>query len=404
MRVYLDTAHLAELDRLRHADAPRARAFVRMWRGAGAVLIISGAHIQEVGQLATQRSVRSRLAAISSLGRVDGMRSERHSYVDELVHQELMAEVLDLALPAFNAASARRAVVREIIFKPIRIRHVRDYLQQEQSARVAEMRKFIGWMSEADLPLKERLFAPRPARPSGGGRRTSTASRPSTPPITRRLPPTGAMHGPRTAEKWAEERVARDAEHHGRCSRLTASLRDNLLCVGLLYDWRHIAKAPTEDLLDMGHIARTLRNRTLSEVDRYLSMIGLPIPTGLFETVVDPYALPGVSLRFAVERARRRATRGRVGEQSDVLDADHVMFAPYVDLAFVDRRTYGYVESERKARPHLIAPGADSSLRFAPDLARVESAITDLYSALKHHRSPVSSQSPNGTERSRSRI
>lgn len=57
-----------------------------------------------------------------------------------------------------------------------------------------------------------------------------------------------------------------------------------------------------------------------------------------------PYDAPGYSIEMAVARARaRHSQKPTAGDQ---VDEEHVCFAPYVDLMFVDKRTKAYIEEE----------------------------------------------------------
>ena len=79
-----------------------------------------------------------------------------------------------------------------------------------------------------------------------------------------------------------------------------------------------------------------------------------------------PYEAPGYSIEMAVSRAR--IAHNMEPTASDQVDEEHVAFAPYVDLMFVDKRTRGYVESERRRDDGRMVDGAEASITSARNL------------------------------------
>lgn len=73
--------------------------------------------------------------------------------------------------------------------------------------------------------------------------------------------------------------------------------------------------------------------RPLSEVDKLVKTL-------------DPYRSPSVSLNMAIERAR--SLQSQKDKASDQIDMEHLYFAPYVDLMFIDKRTFEYVTQEAR--------------------------------------------------------
>lgn len=110
------------------------------------------------------------------------------------------------------------------------------------------------------------------------------------------------------------------------------------------------------------------------EVPRILEK--LPVDLGLAEPLIEglnPYRAPGFSLRLAVQRARRRHPRPD-GPGEDI-DAAHLSFAPYVDLLFADRHTYGFITQEARDRPKCMDLSAAHRVRRGGSLTRLIGAL-----------------------------
>lgn len=130
------------------------------------------------------------------------------------------------------------------------------------------------------------------------------------------------------------------------------------------------AKVPDEDLIEVSGFFSLARIQ--------LSSLGLVlgIPESQMLTILpslDPYLSPGFRLKLAVERARKRA--GQLTTSGDLVDSDHIMFAPYCDVLFVDKRTLAYAVQEERDRPSLLPPGSTNHLRRAASAEAILKAI-----------------------------
>jgi hypothetical protein len=110
---------------------------------------------------------------------------------------------------------------------------------------------------------------------------------------------------------------------------------------------------------------------------------GIPAGTDVAALLatLDPYRCPGIRLQFALQRAQ---VLSRQAEPAGETDRSHAVFAPYVDVAFVDRQTAGFLEQETRRHPELL-PAAD--LRTV----RRSCATTDLV------RVALGAKKPNAT-------
>jgi hypothetical protein len=95
---------------------------------------------------------------------------------------------------------------------------------------------------------------------------------------------------------------------------------------------------------------------------------------------LDVYDLPGTSHYIA-------ATRGQVVTQrkdlaSNFPDADHVTYAPYVDLHFVDGRTFKDLERQKAENGALLAPHLRPRIREASSASALVAEIEALATGL----------------------
>jgi len=57
---------------------------------------------------------------------------------------------------------------------------------------------------------------------------------------------------------------------------------------------------------------------------------------------LNPYKMPGYSLGIATNRAWQLS--GNSAEAGNQIDDAHVTFAPYMDVLFVDKRTFAFLK------------------------------------------------------------
>lgn len=94
---------------------------------------------------------------------------------------------------------------------------------------------------------------------------------------------------------------------------------------------------------------------------------------------LQPYDAPGFSLEMAVTRARARHSREPTA--ADQVDEEHVSFAPYVDLLFVDKRTRSYLVEEIRRDDGRIAYDPTTKLMRPRDLTDVMTMIQEAATA-----------------------
>jgi hypothetical protein len=90
----------------------------------------------------------------------------------------------------------------------------------------------------------------------------------------------------------------------------------------------------------------------------------------------DPYEAPGFSLKLAIRRERLRHADS--AKASDLLDEEHIVFAPYVDVLLVDKRTYDYAQRAVARNTPPLPLNPESALRKAAQLKDVLQVMQEL--------------------------
>jgi hypothetical protein len=110
------------------------------------------------------------------------------------------------------------------------------------------------------------------------------------------------------------------------------------------------------------------------QIKQVAKACNIPLPSLLaLLPQLHPYKTPGYSLGIAVDRARQLS--GNRTEAGDQIDVDHITFAPYVDVLFVDKRTFTFLNQELRDRPELLVPPPDGRIRFAGTVDKLEQEL-----------------------------
>ncbi len=133
------------------------------------------------------------------------------------------------------------------------------------------------------------------------------------------------------------------------------------------------SEVPQSDLKDVANFFMLARQEA-SSLERELGT-----HSGDIQSLVrklNPYQCPGFSLRVAVKRARAR--HPKQAEAGDWIDDDHLVFAPYANIAIVDKRTIDFAQQEVRRDVALVRPGAAKGLRKAGTLEQLDHIVADL--------------------------
>lgn len=151
--------------------------------------------------------------------------------------------------------------------------------------------------------------------------------------------------------------------------------RQALICLYDLNGLASLERANEQDLSRLGFMRALARHW----VEPYCRLAKHdPKAVQLALERFDPYDAPAISASLAVERGRKLHEKDY--EASDYMDVDHVLWAAYADLAFIDRRTHGFLLQAKKNRAtaQLLSPHLSVRFERVADLDDVKKHIVRL--------------------------
>lgn len=349
--VYLDSSHLAWIEQRARRDPIGATAFVQAFDEMGCALAISLHHLQEIGQLADSNSVQRRLAILGRVTRLHGGLVGSAAAISGEIRTQLVAvaqrerpryeDLRPILFPASDPEALRRmALAGTRRFKLSRLLHTDVAELQNISKRgMEEIEAILGSRGKV-----RRLLRGGCVEEIADGLRSVAKGAPAgLRPGTERLA--------NLVQKERNIRSAMEAFYQINGFDVTAQVPDaDLPMVAMFFA---LARAEAQQLdLESGE-----DQRTFAEL----------VPR------LNPYECPGYRLKLALDRARERTPR--LTEPGDVVDSDHVVLAPYADIAVVDKRTLELLQQEAR-RGTSVLPGD------ALEVFRRASSLEDLYAVI----------------------
>jgi hypothetical protein len=348
--VYLDSAHLALLERSSTQDAD---AFLSVFREHGCELALSLHHLQEIAQLSDRASVERRMRVLESFPSIRCKPAGVDLVTRLEIHFQLLTSmgfapqvrrsVLDTLFPPAAVEDLRAAIIR---FQPLFKMARRAHELGAEASNLAKAAAKVGSVStrrDVNLGNHDSLEVAT----------AFESSLTDLPGYVQRLART--WHG------WVRAAIS---EHR--------TIRRALISIYRLGEAAIVDRIPDSDLA-MASVFFDVGRSEAKELLRKMSG-DLPSPAQLFSRL-DPYAAPGFALQLAVQRARKR--RPEEDMAGDEIDAAHVAFAPYVDVLFVDKRTRAFIEQEGRDNPMLLSPEAAGWISQAGTLERAAAAIAE---------------------------
>jgi hypothetical protein len=348
MLIYLDSAHFDLLERATESDA---KEFWSSWEACGCELALSLHHMQEIGQLSDRGSAQRR---IKVLERFSTIRSCGGGF-DRVRSLEVQAQIYRHAGYEVDV----QQVVRGLLFPVSPLEMLVSSLEVQPEFK--QLRAALEMAAEAENLSKE-------ATRQGSAMNLDAPIDPSTinSAEAEQLLETVLADVPQEVAllmRQMYERVRAQILEQG-------TVRKGLETLYGLQDVVVRGSIPDSDLAGVA----TFFNVARDQVGGICSRVGMERSNG--EQLVlrlDPYHSPGVALQLAAQRARH--LHPKPDEPGDQVDVAHLAFAPYVDLAFVDRRTLGFITQEARDRPHLLAPEFTKNIVRAGTLDRVAEVI-----------------------------
>lgn len=360
MLIYLDSSHLAKLEHLATQQPDAAEKFLQWWARAGCELGLSVHHAQEIAQLADAESIKRRLLVVEMFPIIRC----RYFLSLSVLEYEIQTQLIGLSLNK----EPQYSVLRTDFFP---LSTIKDFKQvvvdTEERFKLMRQRLSAGAEMEniSKRDMAEGKEAMRQAEVSWNSRFAN-------------------MH-PREARETAKTFMQRGLQAggeqlHGASEQLVDNYfdlieqgysdRDAWESVYGIREYPITKSVPDQDLNDV-YLFFLLAREQARSVSRYLRQASEKLEA--FVPLLDPYKCPGFRLKLAISRARKRAPKP--AEPGDEVDSDHVMFAPYVDLAFVDKRTFEFIKQEARRNTPVLPPDANGRLRLAPTLQKVREEI-----------------------------
>lgn len=352
MLVYLDHAQIVELDRLKQQDTAGFADFLEFWLAHGCRLVISRAHLHEIGQSDDEDSVRRRLDMLRYFPAVASASDENEDWV---AIREIRQQTLHRLRSDGPPTAATYAPVRAELYHPVDFAALEAQVVSWRSAWQEEFRTrnaqaALDNVSRALMKLYRKATQRKQLKWDPG----------SGAAIARAMRQGAALGGDPLAVRWNRE----VADRIEACYARGRNLRNALVCAYDLAGMPAAGRAPVADLARIGFLGALgrhwverpcrLEGHATADVDAALEAF-------------DPYDAPAISISLAVERGRK--SQDKSFEASDYMDASHVRWAAYADIAFVDRRTRSFLAQAHanKQMAGLLSPHR---------LARIESAAT----------------------------
>ena len=353
MLVYLDSSHIAELDRLLTSDRKSFDSFLDTWRRRNAVLAFSLHHAQEIAQLGNLDSINRRLSVLGAFGEIQIALKGWDGVID----LELQEQLLGLS----RNTQPQYKEVRHRLFTP---------------SNLEEIRGSVVTARETFLKLREGLLLVAKAENlSKEAKAESSSQGVYTRLISAHKDPEKEFPRDFDWDTWIREMT--DFAAKGQASdnpgavlfqwlfsqllaavRQEGSIRGGLEAFMGLKGLSVLEIAPLQDLAALqGYYAQA--REVASTIAHFLGVEVKDVLKRIRE--LQPYDSPAFRLRVAYDRARKRAPKP--SEPGDQVDSDHLAYAPYVDIAFADKRTWEYVQQEARRGSALLSVQAVANIK-----------------------------------------
>jgi hypothetical protein len=340
--IYLDTAHLALLERTAAADATK---FWSAWQTCECELALSLHHLQEIGQLSDRASVERRLKALEPFSVIRSLPAGSE--------QVLRIEVQVQLFQKLGFSIDGRKSVMDAVFPP---------------AQLSELKGMIGFQG-----LFKQMRAALELGTEGSNLAKQAAQQEDHQASHMEVDPELILEAaladlPNDVAGWMRQLF----QQIGQTVLEQGTVRGGLERIYGLEGLEIMAKIPDSDL----PAASIYFNCAREEIAAVLERAGAPLSrTDQLLNLLDPYQAPGFALQLAAERARQ--LHPKPDQPGDQIDVTHIAFAPYVDLAFVDKRTLGFLTQEARDRPQLLSKDLIQNIRRAGTLDRVSEVILE---------------------------
>jgi len=359
MYVYLDTSQLSQISYRKYTSSDIDKVFLDeffgQWNQKNTELCLSLQHLQEIAALKDKQSREERLT------RLLNFKNLRFSALGwcSIIQEEAIVQML-------NQISSKnydpRRLLKETFWKKTNCKFLLNYVEHNLGIllKSREIYEAASDIEEIFKPIR-KLFG----NYFKGRIKTLKNTRPDNlkeaRKIIEQLKSTDETDG---VSNIFIEKIFQAVEE-------TGSLANALIKLLGLEGLSDIEK---RYLSDTGSLA--VFYRLAHEAIPYVAKI-----TGVLETEVSQYiekinlsTCPGFSIRTALLRALRSSDKKI--DPSDWMDADHIVYAPYVDIFFADKRTYDFLRKETRNQPFRINKSLISNIRRTVPLNKLLEEIS----------------------------
>ncbi|HEY0152330.1 MAG TPA: hypothetical protein VGB92_10050 [Longimicrobium sp.] len=370
MFIYLDHAHIVALDVLLRREPKKFAEFLEFWLDHKCKLVISRAHLHEIGQSDDDDDVQKRLDLLQYFTIWSAPTNEN---VDWVLIREIRYQTLQRLLNKGDHSAAAYRAVRDELYRPVEHHAVRQFVLEARPGWLNELRER---RDLAQYENQSRILRKKYREITGRKEPKWNPEASKMLPVMQSLMP--VLSGDEVADRWMAQVNARSSH----CWASSKGKRQALVCIYDLDGLAALSRAPEQDLSRLGFY-RALARHWVAPYCRLAKHDPEAVEAAL--DMFDPYDAPGISAALAVERGRKRQETEY--KASDFMDVDHVLWAAYADLAFVDKRTYGFL-AQAKKKPEtakLLSPHLNVRFERAASLTEVKRHII----ALVEDRAPA---------------
>jgi hypothetical protein len=341
MFIYLDTSQLFEITKWRDIDKEFIDVFFRQWNEKSAVLCLSLQHLHEIAQLKDKHSREKRFGILQKFNRFRFTPLGWYS----IIQREAIVQMLN-HMSKINNNSIQ--LFKKNIWKQTNAEFLLNYVEQNlelllKSRKIYEAASDIEEIFKPVKKLLDNYFK---------GRFRSLEAKPDdlveAKRIIEQLKSTDETAG--LSDIFFEKIFGAVKE--------TGSLSSALIRLLKLEGLSDIEKRYLTDAGSLSVFYKLAREAipyvsklervSQGEVAKYVAKINIS-------------SCPGSSLRIALIRGFRSSDKKIV--PSDWLDANHIVYAPYSDIFFADKRTYDFLHKETRNQPFRIEQSLISNIR-----------------------------------------
>lgn len=348
MFVYLDTSQIIDILRSTSSSSETYKVFLKdffqQWNKKGIKLCLSLSHLNEISYSDDRKSIEEELMILESF---EDIRLTELGW-PSIVEQEIISQLI------YIIKGIKFRWPKEKLWKKTNSKFLKDYIRNNLN-KLRKSRNI--YQAASDI---EELF--KPARLLIN-RHLKINMR------TRRVIDLKDNSSNRLDSIWniieqLDSLKARDGKSNifikniVRSARETGSLASALLKLCKIEELYDAEKRYLNDVSSLSVFMKLGRE----SIPKIAKITGVEENKILqYISKINPLRCPGFALRMALLRALKSSYKKY--KPSDWKDADHIVYAPYVNIFFVDKRTHEFLNQETKNQAFSIEKSFLSNIR-----------------------------------------